>query len=431
METGSIKTVYLEAGTYAVGSKITLTSADNGDRILADPGAAAGSAPVLNAGGATDTILSLEGAQNITISGLTFQNASSDPAGAALVLNGSNSAIISGNQFLNNAEGVLVSGSSHLDFNHNKLDNSATSAVEIKDGSNYDTFTNNVINGVGGTNVSGGGFYAHGINNDVFQNNLIENTAGAGIGIEDFGQGTTLNSYNTITQNKIINTSTSTISTDDGAIYLLGRSDTDQHTTISMNFISNSGNVNSAAHVEGIYLDDNTSGINVTGNIVQGVQSDAVELHGGYNNHFTGNIFDLGTGTHTAALIQQPEADRPSFLAPGLSNDSFSGNIIVSQQANPYYTYVYFDPQAVNVPITNNLYWDAKIPAGGLPDTYGVYFYASTPVGGLPTISPVADSHAFVGDPKFAGGGSYALGTGSAASLIGFTAIDQTKIGPQ
>lgn len=427
METAFIKALYVEAGTYATRSKIVLTSVDSGDSILAAPGAA----PVLDGGGVAGTILSLEGAQNITIAGLTFQNANADPSGAALSLSGSNGDTVSGNRFLNNAEGVLVTGSSHLDFSHNELDNSASSAVEIKDASNYDAFTNNVINGVGGTNVSGAGFYGHGINNNLFQNNLIENTAGAGIGIEDFGQDFTLNSNNTITQNKIINTSTSPISTDDGAIYLLGRSDTDQHTTISQNFIGNAGNVNPGAHVEGIYLDDNTSGISVTGNIVQGVQSDAVELHGGYNDHFTGNIFDLGTTTRTAALIQQPEVDRPSFLVPGLSNDSFSGNIIVSQQDNPYYTYVYFDPEAVNVPISNNLYWDAKIPAGGLPDTYGVYFYANTPAGLLPTISPVADSHPLVGDPKFAGGGSYALGSSSAAALISFTAIDQTRIGPQ
>lgn len=407
-ETGTIKTVYMEAGTYSARSAVTLTAADNGVQILAVPGAAV----VLDAGGSNPNILLLNGASNVTVSGLTFQNTGLDFLSAALFLSGSNGDSIVGNTFANNGEAVLLAHSSGVTFDHNTVTNSYSSAVEVKDDSNSDVFSNNVINGVGATNVVGAGFFSHGIHNDVFRNNLVENTRGAGIAIEDFGQGYTLNDYNTITQNRVINTSQSQLSTDDGAIYILGRSDTDQHTTVSLNFISNSGNVNSNAHVEGLYLDDNTSGVNLTGNIVQGVQSDAVELHGGYNVHFTGNIFDLGNATRTAALIQQPEPDRPAFIQPGLSNDSFTGNIIVSQQSNPAYTWVYFDPDPVHVNISGNLYWDPNTPGGSLP-----------------TVQPVADSAPVTGDPRFSG--SYTPGAGSAASLISFTPIDLTKIGPQ
>ena len=118
--------------------------------------------------------------------------------------------------------------------------------MEVKDASNGNLFTNNVINGVGALNLSGGAFYVHGGSNDTFSNNLIENTAGAGIAVEDFGYGTTFNVGNIITRNEILNTSTSASSTDSGAIYILGRSDTDLQTTISMNFISGAGNVNPA-----------------------------------------------------------------------------------------------------------------------------------------------------------------------------------------
>lgn len=428
MELNSVHTLYLQGGTYAVGSTVTLGSADSGDTILA----AAGATPVLNATNGTATILSLAGAQNVTLSGLTLQNAGNDPQGAALLLSGSNGDTITGNRFTGNGEAVLLTNSSSNSFGSNTILNSATSAVEVKDSSNGNTFTNNVINGVGALNLSGGGFYVHGGSNDTFSNNVIENTAGTGIAIEDFGYGTTTNVGNMITRNEILNTSTSTSSTDDGAIYLLGRSDNDMKTTISMNFISGAGNVNAAAHVEGIYLDDNASGVAVSSNIVSGVQSDATELHGGYGDSFTNNIFDLGTFTRTAALIQQPEADRPANVQPALSNDVYSQNIIVSQQANPYYVYVYFDPQAVNVPIHGNLYYDPNIPAGGLSDTYGVYFNPNTPAGGLPLVSPVNDSSPAVGNPNFVAStlGSYGIGTGSAASLIGFTPIDTSLIGP-
>ena len=428
MEATNVHTLYVENGTYSVASTIALTAADNADTILAAPGAT----PVLNAVGGTSTIVSLTGAQGVSISGLTFTNASADPQGAALTLNGANGNTITGNTFTNNSEAVLLEGASSNTVASNTMLNSATSAVELKDGSNLDTLTNNVINGVGGTNVSGAAFYGHGIANDTFSNNLIQNTAGAGIAIEDFGFGNTLNSGITITENKLINTSTSTTSTDDGAIYILGRSDADLHSTISANFISGVGNVNPNAHVEGIYLDDNTSGVAVTGNIVRGVQSDDVELHGGYNDTFTNNIFDLGSSTRTVALIQQPESDHPATVQAGLTDDSFSNNIIVSQQANPYYVYVYFDPEAVNVPVSNNLYYDAAIPAGGLPDNYGVYFYPNTPAGGLPMVPPISDSTPSVGNPKFSSPatGDYSIQAGSAASLIGFVPINQALIGP-
>ena len=430
MEADSVQTLYVGSGTYSVGLAVTLTAADSGDSILAAPGAA----PVLTAAGDNSTLLSLDGAQDVTISGLAFANAGPSSQGSALLLSGSSGDAISGNVFAGNSEAALfAAGSSHDTFNDNQIDNSATSAVEIKDGSDFNTFSNNVVNGVGATNVSGAAFYGHGISNDVFANNLVENTAGAGIAIEDYGLGNTVNSSNTITGNQLINTSDSLASTDDGAIYLLGRSDNNLQTTVSMNFISNVGNVNPNAHAEGIYLDDNSSGVSVSSNIVQGVQSDAIELHGGYDVSFTNNILNLGSETRTAALIQQPEANQPATVQAPLTNDTFQGNIITSQQADPQYAYVYFDPEPVNVNIAGNLYWDPEIPAGGLADTYGIYFNPNTPAGGLPLVPPVSDSSPAVGNPNFVttAAGSYGIGPGSAASLIHFTAIDQALIGPQ
>ena len=414
MEAHGVKVLYLGNGTYSVPSTITLTAADSGDTILAAPGAS----PVLDGGHGTSTILSLSGANNVTLSGLSFVNTTVSDQGAALVLNGSTGDTISGNTFNNNGESVLfAAGSSNNNFTRNTVTNSATSAVEVKDASNYNSFSNNTINGVGVQNVAGGAFFGHGISYDSFTNNLIENTAGSGIALEDFGHGTnTANIGNVISNNELLNTSTAAASTDDGAIYLLGRSDIDTATTVSMNFISNVGNTNLAGHVEGIYLDDNESGVTVTSNIVQGVQSDAVELHGGYNDTFTNNIFNLGNTTRTVALIQQPEPDYPATVQPALTGDQFSHNIVLSNQSNPYYAYVYFDPESVNVPVSSNLYYD--------PASAG---------GGVPMAAPITDQSPIIGNPNFAAAasGNYAIGAGSASSLIGFIPINQSLIGPQ
>ncbi len=72
-------------------------------------------------------------------------------------------------------------------------------------------------------------------------------------------------SNNVFTQNEVDNSATSGIEIKDGSNAKL----------FSDNLINGTG-ANSGAHAEGIYLDDNTSGVPVTNNIVTGVQSDAL-----------------------------------------------------------------------------------------------------------------------------------------------------------
>jgi len=205
----------------------------------------------------------------------------------------------------------------------------------------------------------------------------------------------TQNIGNTIANNQIQGADLS--STDSGAIYILGRSGASTQTTVQMNFVNGTGSADQ--HSVGIYLDDNTNGVTATGNIVTGIGSDGFEIHGGSDNRFSGNIFDVGTGNASAGLFQAQPSDQPN--PNPLQNNSVVGNVIQSENAgsrNPLFAFL----------------------AGGNPTVSGNDYWSTT---GAP-INTYPDTMASYVDPGFAGG-SYATG----ADGIGFVPIDQMQIG--
>src|SRR6266436_2532436 len=70
METSTIKTTYVEAGTYNLSSTLTLGSADSGESFIAAPGQQV----TLDGGKLLNNLISLNGANNVTVSGFTLQN---------------------------------------------------------------------------------------------------------------------------------------------------------------------------------------------------------------------------------------------------------------------------------------------------------------------------------------------------------------------
>jgi len=208
----------------------------------------------------------------------------------------------------------------------------------------------------------------------------------------------TQNLNDTIEANKVLNADLT--STDSGAIYILGRSDAATGTLVRMNFIDGTGPA--SQHSVGIYLDDNTNDVSVEANIVRNVGSDAVQIHGGSNDHVTGNVLDLGTGHPSAVLFQAPPADQPN--PSPLQGNSVTGNIILTESAAPGNFYVSLDGGTPT--IANNDYWG---PAGvGL---------SPSPDASRSTINPAFASPS-AGDYRMAGGAG-----------IGFVPIDQTQIG--
>jgi Ca-dependent carbohydrate-binding module xylan-binding/Right handed beta helix region len=401
MKGSSIHTTFVEGGTYNMTSTLTLGAADSGMAFRASPLSPA----MLDGGGDLTTLIQLNGATGVTLQGLTFQNTNLRGR-AAVVLNGASGNRILGNHFAHNGEGLLLDNhSNHNIVSGNELNNSASSAVEVQQGSSNNRFDSNVVNGTGAIGTQGGGFFLHGANNNTISHNLVENTAGIGIGVENWDS-STVNVGNVITGNIVQNSNTSALSTDSGAIYELGRSNINTKSIISGNYISGPNQAAaSGAHIIGIYLDDNASGVQVTNNIVANTISNSVQIHGGNNVTLTNNIFDLGANGLSAILFQ---GRAPDGGGASMTNDVAKQNIIVSSSANP------------------TAFSDID---GGTP-TIGSNFFMDLVNSNFRT-NGLAQTNAHFGNAAFVNeaAGNYALGSNSGATAIGFVPINQASMG--
>jgi len=413
MAASGVATTLVSGGTYAAGLK--LTPANTGETLKAADGQAA----TLQLGAAGIEII---GADHVSLMGFTLAGS----AGPAVDVNGGSFVTIAGNSFTGDSEGVLLqnwtsydtvtdnsitgsdegvvaqNGASNNAITNNLIKASSLAGIEIKDGASQETVDSNMIEGVSGAahDTYGGGIYLHGSSNDAITHNQVQDTAGAGINLADFNSSNTLtqNLNDNIEYNRVLNADLT--STDSGAVYILGRSNAATGTLVRMNFIDGTGPA--SQHSVGIYLDDNTNDVSVEGNIVRDVGSDAVQVHGGSNNHVTGNVLDLGTGHPSAVLFQAPPADQPN--PSPLQGNSMTGNIVLTESAAPGNPYVFLDGGTPT--IANNDYW---APAGaGLN---------SAPDASRSTVNPAFASPS-TGDYRMAGGAG-----------INFVPIDQTQIG--
>jgi parallel beta-helix repeat protein len=396
MEGSTTHTTYVEAGTYYISAALALTAADSGFTFVASPG----QAPVLDGGASgLSTLVSMTGATNVTLSGLTFANTGT--GGAAIAMTNSSGATISGNHFLNNGTAIWLNNSSNNIISGNQIDNAVKNGVEVFDNSNFNVIDSNLINGVASPYTSGAGVFLHGASNNTISHNVVENTAGVGIGILNWDNAT-INLNNIVSYNRVMNTGTAT-PYDTGAIYILGRSQLDTGTVVDHNYIYKAG-APGDAHSVAIYLDDYTSGVAVTNNIIVDPGSYGIQTHGGNNLTIQNNIFDLGANSQAIGLIQGLGAN----VYP--HNVAFTQNIVYSEAASQnLWDWFELASYPTNA---NNLYWDI--------------------VGGpMTNSSPFPDTSPKFGDPKFAdeAAGNFAPGAGSAAGAIGFQAIDQSGMG--
>jgi len=348
---------------------------------------------VLDAHG-QQTVLDIRGGSNISLSGLTF----ADAAGPALVLDGATGVSVTGDSFINNSGAVLLENNgSRNTLSRNTITNTSGSAIEVKDGSNANTFDSNTITGVGAPETYGGAFFLHGANGNQITHNVITNTQGAAIDLADFYSTSpgTQNLNNMIAYNAIYDADLS--STDSGAIYILGRSNANTLNTVTMNFVSGTGRA--GQHSVGIYLDDGASGVTVTGNIVTGIGSDGFQIHGGSNNAFSGNVFNVGSSNATAGLFQAGPSDQ--YSPNPLQNNSVTGNIVVSE--NPGARRSLFE--SLN---------------GGSPNVSGNDYWSNTGA----SLNAFPDTNPSYVNPGVTGGNYVTSGDG-----IGFAQINQTLIG--
>jgi hypothetical protein len=406
-EQAGVHTVLVNPGAYQENA--TLTGSDNGLSVSAPSG-----------GVTLSGSISISAASDITVSGLTFNGNGSN---VAVVTQNSQRLTITDDTFTGTGQAVTLDGTGGTSITNNLMTNTTNSAIEAFNGANGNIMDSNVINGDSAPDTKGA-IWLHGSNNDAITHNQLTNTAGAGISLGDFygpGRSATQNDNNTIAYNSLNQVDTQ--SQDSGAIYILGRSQNPlTNDTVTMNFVGTTGST--GAHAVGIYLDDNASGVQVTQNIVRATpaMSDAFQVHGGSNNTFSGNIFDLGTGNTSFGLLQQDDANvGPQGSFAQLQNDVVTGNVFATESAssrNPGFADLTGGIGGVS--ISENDFWTfsgAAMNIGG-----------SGPRGdSAPVFAPPASGAALAtGASAAQATGDYASWTGGSSS---FHPIDTSQIG--
>jgi hypothetical protein len=106
----------------------------------------------------------------------------------------------------------------------------------------------------------------------------------------------------------------------------------------------------------GIYLDDGTSNVTATGNIIGGIASACFHLHGGDNNSVTNNICDVANTEYQGVGIyyQQSKVQRQ------MTGNSFTKNIIISASKNGGSGFVGSQSPPNPMTISNNLYFNCS-----------------------------------------------------------------------
>jgi parallel beta-helix repeat protein len=327
------------------------------------------------------------------------------------------------NDFNNNDTGILLNGSNNNLISGNEIDNTVTWGIDVTNGSSNNTIDSNEISGttLQGTGGSSAGIvFVNGGSNNSVTHNAISDTAGAAIGMVTWypGSSSDYNTGDTIAYNSIINAESATsgwtgegTSMDSGAIQIGSTAGINQDLNINNNYIdiltdpANPTNGSFMLDV-GVYLDQWTSGATVSNNIVVGGNMSFL-VHGGANDSFTNNIFDPGTNAGSTVGFLQDAPNGFGENAPvAMTNDTVSGNTIYST-ANGTENAWTFGGGTAN--ISGNLYYNAN----GQP------------------VNTNGDSNPSTGNPQFANpsGGDFSLGSGSAASAIGFQSINQSAIG--
>ncbi len=242
------------------------------------------------------TLIRVEGASGVTIEGVGFADVPQD--GSAIRLTGGGGHRIAGNRFRLVGAAVTLDGSSGNTITSNRMEHLGTSGVVLLPGSAGNRILGNRISDIGEVRFFGGGVMAAGITDTLIAHNDIRRAARYGVSIKNWNE-RTRNSGNRVEYNRIHDTARQTA--DAGAVETLGRSNIDTRTAIRFNDIRDTGGLATDADGRwltrykgfGIYLDDQTNGVTVEGNILENTGMAAVFLHGGDGNRVLRNIVTL------------------------------------------------------------------------------------------------------------------------------------------
>ncbi|HEY9774246.1 MAG TPA: hypothetical protein V6C81_10645 [Planktothrix sp.] len=319
MQNSDIKTTYVEGGTYNMSSSLNLTSADSGESFVSVGGPS--NPAVLSGGGKLDSLININGANDVSVEGFSMQDTSEgsiydaqkhgsvDANTGAVYVQDSTGDTIAYNNMNNVNIGVNMQGDSDVRVAQNSITN-VQSAIDSGSNSNNVYDSDVTIKGNDIQNVSGwgsklfdnvGAININGDTNVDIANNVVQDTAGIGIQMNyrTNGSGFTV-SNNTLADNNYTATTgkpdtSANPNGDNGSIHIITQPGSTEQLdgTVSDNYVDGSG-INRAD--KGIYLDDGVNDVTVSGNVVdEGGDGYAMQIHGGDNNVVDGNTFLLGS----------------------------------------------------------------------------------------------------------------------------------------
>ena len=315
MEAGGPQITYVRAGTYfppstsyvqtfgTVTRALYLTAADSGqtysyyppdgyDSAILDGGSTSASTGI-------EEMIAIDGGSNITINGLQIQHF--------------------------RWFGIGSHGGEHF---YEPFPNS--SGV-----SSGNTITNNIVHdgGYDTSIVFGYGVAAitneENIPNLTITNNVVYNDPAHGILSEAGNKGSGGSINNLLYQNNVV-LNTCTAVDDCSALYAQDTNATSTNIRMIDNFVRDAGFSSGPATGHAINLDDGTSNVTVTGNILTGRFLYAFGIHGGKNDTYDHNIVDLGSDGQQAIGYYQNSLDTTNTPLTAMTGNSFTGNIITS-----------------------------------------------------------------------------------------------------
>ncbi|MBK1838259.1 right-handed parallel beta-helix repeat-containing protein [Azospirillum sp. YIM B02556] len=350
-----------------------------------------------------DTLIKLNGANNVTIDGLTFKNTTT--GGDALLLTKSSGNHISDNSFLNVGTAIkLTAASSNNQIAHNTLNHLAENGIEMDGRSNGNSIYANSISNIGEVRKAVSGIFGTGVDNNVISNNDIDHSARYGISFKDYGGTTdTVNHNNVVQYNNISYTGLETA--DGGAIEVLGRSSANTGMIIQGNRIEHANGLATSAQDSwmygqkgfGIYLDDMAGGITVKDNFIKDADWASVQIHGGDNNVVTNNFAVIASNKEDFIRIEwQPvhgTAGDPhnntitkNVVMGTLPLDDYmellSANDFVIDNNLVYNVPKYGDHDVIAKPMFTNAYWgDYSLQASSPAFAMGIHDLAWAKMG--------------------------------------------------
>ena len=280
-------TIVVAGGTYELSRPLELNSEDSGTTFVTD-----GSEVVLDGGGARISLVTMSGAENVSLSGFTFVNTSGagtddfDSVPAAIQLEDSANVTLDDNTFREVALGVRMDGdTNHVTVSASSFTDTEAGAVFINEGTSQNTVTGNTILRSGARYTEGGSIDLFETWGNTVSHNSIKDVPRHGIEEQNWNPANK-SGGNTIEFNHITNYMQRT--EDGGAIYLFAGDDpfTPVDSTVRFNRIDGTADPFSW----GIYMDDLINGSEIVGNVIDGGGVANIMVHGGDRNEVAYNV---------------------------------------------------------------------------------------------------------------------------------------------